>query len=162
MRIVSSLPWKFFIYLFVVVFSRLLTFFWVGGVSKKSVRGRAPETGTRGTRWVRTEHIWSDKRKFQLMADWTQRTSDWKNSQQIGQTDQQTGQTVLKIGQNISQWISLSTLMGNLFNLHNLQFFCRIMNKFSNIRGIACWKNSGFKQFYFSGALVGGPFFLAD
>ena len=39
--------------------------------------GRGPENGTRGTLWVRTKHIWSDKRKSKLMADWTQLTADW-------------------------------------------------------------------------------------
>ena len=63
-----------------------------------------------GTRWVRTKHIWSDKRKSQLMADWT-------NSQQIRQPVQQMGQTVLKIGQNIAQSISLSILLGNVSNI---------------------------------------------
>ena len=32
---------------------------------------RAPENGTRGTRRVWTKQIWSEKRKFQLTADWT-------------------------------------------------------------------------------------------
>ena len=36
--------------------------------------GRAPENGTRGTRWVRTQQILLDKRKFQLTADLTQLT----------------------------------------------------------------------------------------
>ena len=36
---------------------------------------RAPENGTRETRWIRTKHIWSEKRKSQLMADWTQLTA---------------------------------------------------------------------------------------
>ena len=67
---------------------------------------RAPENGTRGTRWVRTKFIWSDKRKSQLMVDWTQLTADWTNSQEIGQTFQQMGQTILKMGQNIAKSIS--------------------------------------------------------
>ena len=66
---------------------------------------RAPENGAHGTRWVRTKHIWSDKRKSQMMVDWTQLTADWTNSQEIGQTFQQMGKTILKMGQNIAQAI---------------------------------------------------------
>ena len=67
------------------------------------VIGRAPENETCGTQWVRTKHIWSDKRKFQLMANWTQLTAVKTNPQQVGQAIQQMGQTFLKIGQNIAQ-----------------------------------------------------------
>ena len=67
------------------------------------VIGRAPENETRGTQWVRTKHIWSDKRKFQLTANWTQLTAVKTNPQQVGQAIQQMGQTFLKIGQNIAQ-----------------------------------------------------------
>ena len=78
------------------------------------------EMGPVGPGGVRTEHIWSDKRKFQLIADRTKLTAgltncpaDCTNSEQIGPTVHQIGQTVLKIGQNIAQSIRLPILMGN-------------------------------------------------
>ena len=47
----------------------------------------APKNGTRGTRWVQTKHILSNKKKSQVMADWTQLTADWVNpSKRGGQT----------------------------------------------------------------------------
>ena len=97
---------------------------------------------------------------------------------QTGQTVQQIGQTVLKIGQNIAQLISFPILMGNLCNivdgcqiLSNLMsnksqwlskkvtfsVFCLILKTIFTyaLRRtiIAGWKNSGFRQLFFSGPL---------
>ena len=79
---------------------------------------RAPENGTRGTRWIRTKHIWSEKRKSQLMAGWTQLTADWTNCPADG----------TNCLENIAQSISWSILMGNVSNIAD---GCRIFKQFS-------------------------------
>ena len=96
-------------------------------LSRREGCARAAENWTRGTRWVWTKHIWSDKRKVQFMFLFILVKFSLKSKglqihieyiiQQFRQTVQKMGQTVLMIGQNMRQSNMLSLLMVNLSNI---------------------------------------------